>query len=93
MLRCLFVANKQFVRHHNYSYAFGPSSESFIPLTVSDLLEKNATESGEKIAVISQHQGISKTFKELQQDVSEVNILIFRYSFIERNDFYECSGE
>ena len=57
-------------KRSKYSYAFTKSNESLSPLTIGQLIEKRAEDSSDKEAVISQHQNISKTYKQLNEDVS-----------------------
>ena len=56
--------------YHSLSYAFCPSNEPLLPLCVSDLIHYNATNFPNKIAVISQHQDLIKTYGQLEKDVS-----------------------
>jgi len=53
----------------NYSYAFEPSLEPLSVLTIGQLIEDCAQDSGDKTAIVSVHQNMSKTYEELNSDV------------------------
>ena len=55
---------------YNVSYAFTQSNETFSPMTIGQIIENRASDSTDKTAVISQHQNITKTYGQLNQDVS-----------------------
>ena len=71
MFRCLV---KKVVptttNYYSFSYAFGPSNESLSPQTISEIFDENAKQCPERIACVSHHQGITKTYRQLTNDVS-----------------------
>jgi fatty-acyl-CoA synthase len=71
-LRKIFLINKRF----GHSYVFGKSSEPLVPHIISNILERNAIECPERIACISKHQKLSKSYLELNKDVSVKQSLI-----------------
>jgi hypothetical protein len=73
ILKRIFNSKKlkcEIVSRFKYSYSFEPSSESLSPLTIGKLIEERAIDSPNLTACISVHQNISKTYKELNYDVS-----------------------
>lgn len=58
---------------YSVSYAFTQSNESLSPLTIGQVIESRAVDSTDKTAVISQHQNITKTYGQLNQDVSSIS--------------------
>ena len=54
------------------SYLCGLTNEPLVSWTISDILELNVIECPDKVACISQHQAIRKTYKEMGEDVSNV---------------------
>lgn len=61
-----------------YSYAFEPSLEPYSVLTIGQLIEDCAQDSGHKTACVSVHQNIQKTYAELNSDVSIGYYFVFQ---------------
>ncbi|XP_074596928.1 medium-chain acyl-CoA ligase ACSF2, mitochondrial-like [Brevipalpus obovatus] len=57
---------------HPYSYAYGVSSSSLEYLTIGDALREASNKRGEAVAIISDHEKISKTFGELNREVDQL---------------------
>ncbi|CAG2105132.1 unnamed protein product, partial [Medioppia subpectinata] len=55
-----------------YSYAFTKSNESLTPTTIGQLLEKRAVDSADTMACVSMQQNISKTYRQLNEDVNKL---------------------
>ena len=53
----------------NLSYAFGASNEPLVSQTISEIFDHNAIECPDRVAIVSHHQGISKTYREFNNDV------------------------
>ncbi|KAI1278752.1 Medium-chain acyl-CoA ligase ACSF2, mitochondrial [Halotydeus destructor] len=52
------------------SYAFGTSGESLRGETVPEVLSTTVTEYPDRLAIVSMHQGIEKTYVQFDEDVS-----------------------
>ncbi|CAG2173875.1 unnamed protein product, partial [Oppiella nova] len=57
---------------HKYSYTYTKSDEPLIPLTIGQLLERRAVDSADTMACLSMHQNISKTYRQLNEDVNKL---------------------
>ena len=66
----IILSKSQQRNFHNLSYAFCPSNETLVSACVSDLIDYNGANFPDKIAVISHHQNLVKTYGQLEQDVS-----------------------
>ena len=54
----------------SFSYAFEPSLVPYSVLTIGQLIDDCAQDSGHKTACVSVHQNIEKTYQEFNSDVS-----------------------
>lgn len=50
------------------SYSFTPSTDPLIPLTIGQMFERSVNRHPDQVCVISHHQKLSKTYKELDLD-------------------------
>ncbi len=72
-----------------HSYVFGKSTEPLVSHLISNIIERNAIECPESIACISKHQNISKSYLELNKDVSNYSnlfsVCLVSIKFVELN--------
>lgn len=72
---CQRIGFKQIARNQSkLSYCIGKSSEALRSETIADVLKKAAAVNPDRLAVISQHQKLEKTYKQLDADVSNMKI-------------------
>lgn len=54
------------------SYCRGASNIPLLPLTVGQVVDRTADAKGDNVAVVSCHQGISKTYSQLKHDIDQL---------------------
>ncbi|KAL1414696.1 hypothetical protein MTO96_000816 [Rhipicephalus appendiculatus] len=59
------------------SYYHGASEVPFLPLTVGQVIDRTADTMGDNVAVVSCHQGISKTYVQFKRDVDHLAAALF----------------
>jgi len=59
------------VQHHTRSYVCGTGGSALMHKTVGVALDDAAREWGDRVALISRHQGIRWTYRELAERASE----------------------
>lgn len=79
MLKRFLFARLTFSRSKT-SYSFTPSNQHLTPITIGQLLDERARDSADKIACISHHQNISKTYQQLNEDVSSIFSIFCKFS-------------
>ncbi|KAI1278817.1 Medium-chain acyl-CoA ligase ACSF2, mitochondrial [Halotydeus destructor] len=72
LLRRFSAASSNYIRRHSkLSYAYGVCSEPLRGETIPEVLDDLAIKYRDKLAIVSMHQGIEKTYHQLNEDASK----------------------